>query len=598
MGRLRPSCDSAEVDMTRMLSALGLFRRYAWPLLAVLLFYLLLLGFRLALPELPRHVLAPDIPWENLVAFSPDGAALILIEDPRGLGANPLACWFPAQRPDAVRLQGSESLIGGADLCYPGEHIVFSPDNEFVAAGTSSHLLVWESLTGNRVADLPRLESDEVILQLTEKLGASDFRFTPDGRYLLYAYQRRGDPASPTLALRCRDLRSNADRPLPGADSLWGLAFAADGKSVLLVREGEKGKGKLAVLWRLTGEADVATSLAEYPVGEGKAVACTADLSAFATLSYPDACPGLMTINVWDTRAGTVRASFGYPRPSWKDPHSENSDPIHGGWKPALLENTFSFSPGGGFLVIEERLRCRSRNVCSKGINEKTYFREATLWDIRSNPVRIGPIKLDLETCSSPIFSNDDRRILLATSFVSRTGEVPSLFARVDLLEADTLRRCLTLAEGEGEIAPSFRLFGGYPPLWFSPNGNTVALVTWDEFQSGPFLRWLSEYIPQFTTEGRIWVIRICEVESGKELAAYRNGQQALFTPDGQSMAVMYTGGRVAIWDAPPQQSWPRLLGWAGLCWAVAVLLFWGLRRTWLRRARLDSVGSSHILGR
>jgi WD40 repeat protein len=563
--------------MVWMWSALGLLRRFARPLLAVALLLLLILGCRLLLPAEARYELAPEVHCGRLLAFSPDGKGLLLAKAVDGTKAGGLFWfWEPDKGPNPVPLRGGPSVqplawAPGSDA----ERVTFSADKATVAVEVgnygTSRLCLWETATGELLAELPHYERAPQT-PFSWRTPMNDFRFTPNGRQLVYAYRRAMPEEKTTSAVRCWDLQARQERSFPDPHFLQYFGLAADGSAALLVRKRENTTGNVAVLWRLTGGPDVAVPLAEYPLGEEEVVACNADLSAFVTATYPDRRSGTVAVKVWDTRTGKVRGVFTHTEP----------------WQEMKVYLSFAFSPGGNFLVI------RSEAYGKYRINSGPNHRGLALWDIRRQPVQVGRRDLAPYLSDDSIFSADDRRVVLATGARVRFHKnllLPST-TEIELADTDTLDRIRTLAdENPVEFIPWAACL---TTLVISPDGNRIAAMMRRQPHTNAFLLWLSRYLPHIKADESPYVVRLREAEGGDELASFRGAWLAMFSPDGQSLAVLYEGGGVAIWDVPPRRSWPRVLGWAGLCWAVIVLLFWGLRRC---RARWVSHHSTHPTG-
>ncbi len=558
--------------MGRIRAALGLFRRFARLLLAVVLLLLLILGFWFALPDVPRRVLSSNYPKGSLIAFSPDGRALLLSEARGTLNdADHYVVWNLGDGNDPIHLEKGFPVPREVPIDFDGAHrVAFSPDNRYVAVEIfySLRIFVWDAAIGALVADVDRAGGKAY--PLNERLGGTELRFTPDGRFLLYAYHDGDDIKSPTLALRCWDVVEKRERLLPEADFLWGLAFAADGGSVLLVREGKH--GKKAVVWRLTGGPDVATRQFECPVGEEHVVACTADLSAFATVTDSGEKKFPLAVKVRDVRTGAVRKSFSYTeqRRSYV----------------TLPHMTFTFGPGGESLLVRSTVY-RHR---MEGDGPDRIFSH---WDVRGRPSQVGSIHFERGVRVEPVLSRNHRLFAVASS------DCDLAFGPdyVELWDAKMLQKIFAWSRGkEGMGGESFICHGirygdkeEMPCVSFSPDGKVIALTMQHQSLTGPAFRWLSSYIPQIEVGRSYDVVRFRDTETSDEVAAIRDGMQALFAPDGQSVAVLHTDGRVAIWDLPPRAPWLRILGWAGLCWAALVLPVWGFGRyyAWRRRVRL-----------
>ena len=119
------------------------------------------------------------------------------------------------------------------------ETVHFSPDNSLLAAHEmEGDLKVWDSTTGREIATW---------LPVTRFTNWVNFRFSPDGRFLLYKDYSKGWD---------RDIITfwsiESKREQGSVESWFGtLVFAPDGKSFATFRRKDNGKVNEILLWRM-----------------------------------------------------------------------------------------------------------------------------------------------------------------------------------------------------------------------------------------------------------------------------------------------------------------------------------------------------------
>jgi WD40 repeat protein len=148
---------------------------------------------------------------------------------------------------------------------------------------------------------------------------------------------------------------------------------------------------------------------------------------------------------------------------------------------------------------------------------------------------------------------------------------------RVELFDTRTFQ-----AQGEISTPPgSFRW--GEDRCDFAPDSKTLLVkgMTWHD-NGNAFTDFVGNYIPAFKPrdEKVVWLF---DVETAKEIGAFVDCFQALYSPDGKTLATSHGDGTIKVWDIPPRkpvfqivgvslvlwlsvivglQIWRRLLGW------------------------------------
>ena len=136
-------------------------------------------------------------------------------------------------------------------------------------------------------------------------------------------------------------------------------------------------------------------------------------------------------------------------------------------------------------------------------------------------------------------------------------------------------------------------MLGIYPISTYSPDGNTMA----DQYFrfGGPLLLFhdlLPAHLNPFPRPEGVRGVRLWDIKTAQELAAFDNYLNAQFSPDGKYLATLHDNNEIHLWELPLcKPFWPILI-WAVSIWAVAAGAIWLLLK--LRR-RAAAQGASLI---
>ncbi len=465
----------------------------------------------------------------HLHAFLADGKTLVTSGNSDFPHQGPIDLWDVAT--------GQRRLSVAGDWVAVREVKVSPDDKVFTTLDRNDHLAMWETATGQKV---------EPFAEFQKELGWTDCRdkqFSPDGRFLILE-QRRATREGPyflffweveTQALRARIEGYLAD-----------LMIDKDGKQMAIFHRAEPSHFRVE-RWRLDARFPDTGPFQVHDVSAHK-VAISPKLDTFAT-AHKNAGPDNGDIQLWDLATGKEKAKIVYFNP----------DPPN---------NQLRFSPNGRFLTVDNPHR----------FNQIYWQREPPgpppLWDTEAGLKEVGG-GLDALHISA-----DDRRLLAK----SKTGEV-------ELYDTATFRKLGNISvPGEGTISIAMgQTFS--PSAWdlyqFTPDSKAVLVTGMISFgHDNAITDFLGQYIPAFRpTFPR--VVRLWDVETGQQIAAFTDCWHALYAPDGKTVATAHEDGTIRIWDVPPRKPVLALFGVSLVLWLaplVGVQLLGRLLRRFRRR--------------
>ncbi len=198
----------------------GVFRRlsdYRGTVAAALLFLVVLFSAFWLTPIQPYATLPVDARC-SLRLFSPDSALLVTAgKHELGCCLGPLRVWDVERGVEQVSMAHSWKEI--EDAC-------FSPDGSLLAAHEKEgDLTVWNAKTGEQVASFrPETRSRQWV----------DFRFSPDGQFIIFQDFSKGVPGQGQISF----WNVAANRLQGTIDSyIWTLVVAQDGESCATFRQ-------------------------------------------------------------------------------------------------------------------------------------------------------------------------------------------------------------------------------------------------------------------------------------------------------------------------------------------------------------------------
>ena len=132
--------------------------------------------------------------------------------------------------------------------------------------------------------------------------------------------------------------------------------------------------------------------------------------------------------------------------------------------------------------------------------------------------------------------------------------------------------------------------FGSNGPHSFSPDGNTVVIMGLETTAySNPVTSFLAMFFPSLKTPGGIKIARLWHIDSCTELAVFEDCQDALFSPDGRTLATAHGDGTIKLWDMPRRPPRLAIIGYSTALWAVLILciMFVAKMARWVGKRRM-----------
>jgi WD40 repeat protein len=459
------------------------------------------------------------------VAFSPDGKTLAT-----GSFDGSVRLWdLATRRPIGSPLTRNE---------YGVNSVAFSPDGKTLASGGWDKSVTLWNVASHRQLGRPLTGHTDVV---------NSVAFSPDGKTLA--------SGSDDKSMRLWDVASHRQlgRPLTGhTDSVFSVAFSPDGKTLVSGSD-----DKSVRLWDVASHGLVGSPLTGH-IAAISSVAFSPDGKTLASSSDDK------SVRLWDVASHRLAGSpltghtAGSAAFSWDGTTlaTGSEDKSVRLWDVAshrlvgspLTENTdavisVAFSPDGKTLAAG------------------SFDGSMRLWEVASHRPVGPPLTGRTGAVISVAFSPDGKTLAsLSASASVRLWDVASRRLLGDLLTDDT-----------GAV---FReQYGGGPGLAFSPDGKTLASLSWDDSvrlwdvashrQLGRPLTGHTDavYSVAFSPDGKALAsssfdnsVRLWDVASHRQLGRPLTGHtdvvtSVAFGPDGKTLASSSWDGSVRIWD-------------------------------------------------
>jgi len=442
----------------------------------------------------------------GLFQFSPDGTMFVTSgKEGFGRSEGPLRVWDVAGGHERFSIVPDWKAI---------ETVHFSPDNSLLAAHEmEGDLKIWNTKTGEEV---------QTIKPKTHFTNWVNFRFSPDGRFLVFQDYSKGWPDKDFITFW--NIKSKRERG--SVESYFHtLAFAPDGKSFATFRRKDYGKVAEVLLWKIK-QAPV---LVKQHRITASVVAFSPDLQTFATADdFPN---GNGQVAMWDMLTGKKRWSLTF-----------NEHGTHLQTLSFLANGKILISHGGGGTQLNWRWR-------------------TVLWDVTSAPKEIGSFS------ERPTVSLNGEWLAIPLDSGARLIKASAPEQGTDLVV-------------KGDLGP-FALFcinnmKFYPRPSFSLDSKTLVVAELFRHGKEPFLgKWLPPILNPFHAEPMGSLVRAWDVGSRKAVFTFSNCNAVWFSPDGQVLATLRDRQTIDLWKLPLRSSFWRILGWAVLAWLVVVVGSW-----------------------
>jgi WD40 repeat protein len=474
-----------------------------------------------------------------LHAFSPDGNTLVTTAGEKaGDCPGPIHLWdVPSGRERATIAEDWNRISD----CQ------FSPDGTlFAAMNEGNHLKLWETATGKERAELPLQQG------IDHGLGA---RFSPDGRFIIY---ERCDPVHVYGPASIHFWEIETQQVRASIDGRYRAnMIAADGKTlnVVHVAKGEKGYNYKIESWRFVDDPQVVVPIQTVTIPGHIFPRFSPNLDRCVLINdLPGPLEGA-ELTLWDTTTGKELARVILP-----------GDHIY--------HECLQFCQDGSLLI---GLRCGGRN--------RGYEYRYTIWDGNANLKEIACCE------HQPLVSEDGRWLLVwipngAIVLAAVSGEVHG-----------ELRNPRDEAYTGGRITFGMGPWGPDTQGVFGPDGNTVVITGLGRNRKvGPIIDWLSDRGLPMPSDNYLRVARLWDVERRKELACFADCRQALYSPDGKTLATAHRDGTIRLWDVPPRKPILAILALSLVLW-FALLVGVRLGKRLVRRTRLSLWACSKVAG-
>jgi WD40 repeat protein len=400
------------------------------------------------------------------------------------------------------------------------------------------HLKVWETATGKEEADVPfQTEAEQRIL----------WEFSPKGDFIIFhrdgIYRPVEDRCFEFLEIKTGQVRARIDT------KYGAMTIAPDGKSMKMVHveHGEEENQYKIERWRFVDDPRVVELVQTLTVSDNSFPIESPNLDRIATLTRVPGPLKADEIRLCDSATGRELACV----------FLESS---------TLKVGSLRFSPDGKLLIVHRS-------------NWKQLDREDQhiVWQVETGlkPIVIWPDWPD------PVVAPNGRWLLFLVDNGARVVEAIPGGAGGELRNAsDESPMCVSVS-GMGPWFPRTRGV-------FSPDSRTVVLTgLGHNANDGRLTDWLSKFGTTPWRQHYVDVARLWDVENRKELAAFEDCEEVLYSPEGQILATAHSDGAIRLWDVPPRKPILAILGTSLLLWlAVLVglqlctrLVRWRLRR-------------------
>jgi len=445
---------------------------------------------------------------DNFVLFSPDNSTLVTAaigEGAFGKKHGPLRAW------DVVN--GIKRFSVATDW-QAIETVLFSPDSSLLAAHEQGgDLKLWNAKTGEEVA---------TIKTVTHFQNWVNFRFSPDGQYLVFQDCSKGWPDQHHVTF----WHIPSQREQGTVESYYDdLAFASDSKSFATFRRKDDNDGSHVLLWNLR-PSQAPTLEKDHRINASE-VAFAPDLRTFAT--GDDLVDGNGEVALWDMTTGKTLASMKFDE---KNTHLQS----------------LSFEADGRILSAQ-----------GGGGTKLDWHWQITLWNVSSTLRAIGSFS------ERPAISPNGNWLAEPLEAGARLVQVSTLERKGDLTNND---------DAGPALFGSFNGMKSYPSSTFSPDSKMVAVRRLFKWGKAPSLsKWLPDKVTDFFREPSGSLVRLWDVTTRQEIMGFPQCNEARFAPDGSIIATLHQGQGIDLWTIPFRKPHWRILGQAVLVWIGAILI-------------------------
>ena len=498
-------------------------------LLSVAIFAILFAVTRQLCPFFPRITIPAKL---DLHAISSDGSILATSE-----GSGRFPNYGPIQLWSVKTGQPLLSIAGGWTAV---RKVQFSPLGSMLAIlDEADRLTIWETSTGSEVARFTELEHKARLPLET--------RFSPDERFLVIQEPREGWPRTDFLIFW--DIKKKAVHArLEG--ELHYLTITRDGKQMALCVRLELRQSRVEK-WALDAKFPATGPVCTHDVAASD-VAFSPKLDFFAS-RRPGTAAGEEVVQLWDLITGKEKGNTVNLNPDPSNYHLQ-------------------FSPNGRFLSVDNPDRFG-------WIRAKRPL--PLLWDTEAGLREVGA-NLDV------LHISPDDRWLLA---LQHGPHDVALYETATFKERGFVSMpndgFISMASGQTVSPTHWDLYQ------FTPDSKFVLVTGQTVFRTGnPAVDFIESYLPACLQRRRWRVVRLWDVETAEQIAAFGGCTQALYLAEAKLLVTVHEDGPTKIWDMPPRKPIAAILGVSLILWLALIFGVRLGRKLIVRRWGLRNLGS------
>ncbi len=450
----------------------------------------------------------------NIHAFFADGRALVTSESTDSPHKGAIQFWDIETGEKRLSIVGSWSAI---------REFKMSPDDRvFTVLDYDDRLTMWETATGKQAASFTAFQEEE------DLVGRYNTQFSPDGRFLIFERRLKANEGPYFLIfweIETQKVRARVE------GYLSDLTIATDGKQ-MAIRRGMADWPHIRIeRWRLDADFPDAGPFQVHDVIAND-VAISPKLDRFAAARRKADPENVDDIQLLDLATGQEMAKVVYINPDWHNNH-------------------LRFSPNGRFLTDDFPYRFYLTNRRDEPV--------PPLWGTEAGLKVVGAgldaLQFSRDDCWLLVESKDEGVLLYDTAKFQKQYKVS-----VDGDWSNASR------VGQSFISSEWESYN------FTPDSSKVLVTGMSSHDHGnAFTDFLGKYISAFKP-GFPRVVRLWDVQTGKEIGTFSDCDEAIYSPDGKALVTAYRDGAIKVWPVPPRKPLLTIVGISLVFWLSVVV--------------------------